>query len=97
MTPTEVPLISLLCHTSLVDATVVLGRQGRVVIPVAVRSALGLKAGDELHLRVEGGRVVLERPTDAVAALKALTARIPRGRSLVDELIEERRAAAERE
>ena len=85
------------CHTGLVDATVVIGQQGRVVIPAAVRAELGLEPGDELRLRIEGGRLLLERPTDAIAALKALTAHIPRGRSLVDELIAERRAAAEGE
>ncbi|HVE98986.1 MAG TPA: AbrB/MazE/SpoVT family DNA-binding domain-containing protein [Mycobacteriales bacterium] len=79
------------------DATVVMGQQGRVVIPAAVRAELELEPGTELRLRVEGGRVVLERPTDAIAALKALGARIPAGRSLVDELIEERRAEAARE
>lgn len=68
-----------------------------MVIPAAVRAALGLEAGDELRLRVEGGRIVIERPTDAVAALQALTAHIPRGHSLVDELLAERRAAAARE
>ena len=75
----------------------VLGQQGRLVIPAGVRQALGLEAGDELRLRVEGGRVVIERRTDAVAALKAVGASIPRGRSLVDELLEERRAEAEAE
>ncbi|MBC3763457.1 AbrB/MazE/SpoVT family DNA-binding domain-containing protein, partial [Quadrisphaera sp. RL12-1S] len=32
------------------DATLVLGQQGRLVIPAEVRSALGLSAGDRLHL-----------------------------------------------
>lgn len=76
------------------DATLVLGKQGRVVIPSGVRAALGLAPGDELHLRVDGTRVILERPQDAVAELRRLGRDIPPTRSLVDELIEERRAAA---
>ena len=76
------------------DATLVLGQQGRLVIPAEVRATLGLTPGDRLHLHVSGGRLVLERPADAVADLRGLAARVPRTRSLVDELIAERRAAA---
>jgi len=79
------------------DATVVLGKQGRLVIPAEVRSALGLVPGDRLHLSLSGGRLVLQRPQDAVAELRGLVAGIPRTRSLVDELLEERRAAAQAE
>lgn len=82
------------CHTRPMDATLVMGQQGRLVIPVAVRDALGLSAGDELHLRLQGSRLVLERPQDAVAELRALGSRLPRSRSLVEELLAERRAAA---
>jgi len=78
------------------NATVVMGQQGRVVIPAAVREALELGPGDELRLRVESGRIVLERPTNAVAALRALAADVPKGRSLVEELLAERRAEAAR-
>ena len=73
------------------DATVTLGRQGRLVLPVAVRAALGLQPGDTLHLRLEDQRVVLERPVHAARQLRGL-ARVLDGRSLVDELLAERRA-----
>jgi antitoxin PrlF len=76
------------------DATVVLGQQGRVVIPAAVRSALGLAPGDRLHLQVTGRRLVLERQQDAVAELRGPASAIPEERSLVDELLAERRLAA---
>jgi len=76
------------------DATLVLGQQGRIVIPAEVRSALGLTAGDKLHLHVAGQRLVLERPHDAVTALRGLAATVPSNRSLVDELLEERRREA---
>jgi antitoxin PrlF len=76
------------------DATVVLGQQGRLVIPADVRTALGLAAGDRLHLHVAGQRLVLERPKDAIAELRGLGSNVPETRSLVDELLAERRLAA---
>jgi antitoxin PrlF len=81
-------------HTISMDATVVLGRQGRLVIPAEVRTRLGLAPGDRLHLHLSGSRLVLERPQDAVGELRRLGAEVPAGRSLVDELLAERRAAA---
>jgi len=75
-------------------AIIILGQQGRLVIPAAVRGALGLTPGDRLHLRLSGARLVLERPEDAVAELRGLAASVPRTRSLVEELLAERRAAA---
>lgn len=78
------------------DATLVLGQQGRIVIPAEIRSTLGLAPGDQLHLRVEGRRVVLERQEDAVAELRGLASEVPQQRSLVDELLAERRLAASR-
>lgn len=83
-----------MCHDSAMDATLVLGQQGRLVIPADVRATLGLTPGDRLHLHVSGGRLVLERPADAVTELRRLAAQVPRTRSLVDELIAERRTAA---
>ena len=76
------------------DATLVLGQQGRLVIPVEIRVALGLDAGDRLHLHVTGQRLVLERQQDALAELRGLAASVPKSRSLVDELLAERRLAA---
>ncbi|MGI8577648.1 MAG: AbrB/MazE/SpoVT family DNA-binding domain-containing protein [Nocardioidaceae bacterium] len=76
------------------DATVFLGKQGRLVIPADVRAALGLVVGDRLHLHVAGPRLVLERQQDAVAELRGLASDVPNTRSLVDELLDERRLAA---
>ncbi len=76
------------------DATLVLGQQGRLVIPAEVRSALGLSPGDQLHLTLVGHSLVLERPHDAAFELRGLAAQVPRTRSLVDELLSERRQAA---
>jgi len=76
------------------DATVVLGQQGRLVIPASVREALGLAPGDQLHLHVAGPRLVLQRQRDAVAELRTLAGHVPPARSFVDELLKERRDAA---
>jgi antitoxin PrlF len=81
-------------HTFNMDATLVLGQQGRLVIPAEVRVALGLAPGDQLHLHVAGSRLVLERPQDAVDELRALAKDVSKSRSLVDELLAERRLAA---
>ena len=81
-------------HTVTMDATLVLGQQGRLVIPADVRAALGLTRGDRLHLHLSGPRIVLERQQDAVNELRGLGAKLPKDRSLVEELLAERRVAA---
>ncbi len=67
------------------------------MIPAGVRAALGLSAGDSIHIHLSGRRLVLERQQDAAAELRGMAAAVPAGRSLVDELLAERRAAAARE
>jgi len=42
----------------------------------------------------DGSVLVLERPADAFSDLRSLTRTVPSSRSLVDELLEERRVAA---
>lgn len=79
------------------DATLVLGKQGRLVIPANIRAALGLQAGDRLHLHADGSVLMLKRPVDALSELRALASDVPRSRSLVDELLEERGVAAVQE
>ena len=77
-----------------------MGRQGRVVIPAAARRELGLHEGDALQLRVTSeGLILTPTPTreEAVAAAYGALSQVAPGRSLVDELIAERRAEAARE
>ena len=74
-------------------ATVVLGVQGRLVVPAEARKELGLAAGDELVLHTEDGRLVLERREDAAKRLRGLYA-MPATRGAVEELLAERRQAA---
>lgn len=84
-------------HTACMDATIVVGKQGRVVIPAEFREQLGLAAGDQLHLHLAGTRLVIQRPQDAAGELRRLASAVPLARSLVEELLAERRAAAARE
>lgn len=81
-------------HTFHMDATIVLGQQGRLVVPAEIRAALGLMPGDHLHLHVAGARLTLERQQDAVDELRALAKHVPASRSFVEELLAERRLAA---
>ncbi len=75
-----------------------LAEGGRIVLPAPYRRALGLHVGDEVILRLEDGEVRLLTIERAVQSAQELIRRyVPRGRSLVDELIAERRAEAARE
>jgi AbrB family looped-hinge helix DNA binding protein len=74
-----------------------LGRQGRLVIPAALRKLLGFEEGDTLVAREEAGRLVLEKQAMVKQRLKARFARVSKARSLADELITERREEAKRE
>jgi AbrB family looped-hinge helix DNA binding protein len=69
-----------------------LGQGGRLVIPAEYRKTLGLKPGDDIILMLENGEVRLLTPERAVQRAQALVRRyIPKGKSLVDELLRDRR------
>lgn len=71
---------------------------GRVVIPASMRAELGLRDGEKLIARIVDGAVVLEPVSVAIRRAQALVARyISPGSGIVDELISERRAAADNE
>lgn len=74
-----------------------LGRQGRLVIPASLRRLLGFEAGDTLIARQEEGRLVLEKQEAIKLRLRARFKALPKDRSLVDELITERREEAKKE
>ncbi len=68
---------------------------GRLVIPAAYRKALGLKPGDEVLLVLEDGEIRVVSTRQAIArAQTLLRCYIPKGRSLSEELIKERREEA---
>jgi len=79
------------------DATdVVLGRQGRLVIPAALRRELRLQDGDRLSLARDGDRLVVAPRRGEVEAVRGLLRHLGDGH-VVDDLIAERRAEAARE
>ncbi len=74
-----------------------LGPQGRVVVPAHFRRALGLEVGDPLVVSIEEGRLILAPREAARASLVARFGAAIGERSVVDELLEARRAEARRE
>ena len=81
----------------LVSNEVQLGAQGRLVIPAPLRKALNLSQGDRLVARKVGDSLVLERREVIEQRLQDRFRHIPPDVSLVDELIAERRAEADKE
>lgn len=74
--------------------TVTLREGGRIVIPAAMRAALGLKPGDTLVARVEGGELRLTTRAAEIARVQAMLR--PHKRPGVDEVeafIAQRRSA----
>lgn len=74
-----------------------LGEGGRVVIPAAYRKALGLKPGDEVVIVLDEGQIRVFTPHQATKQAQELVRRyISKGRSLSEELLQERREEAAR-
>jgi len=70
---------------------------GRLVIPAAYRKALALKPGDEVFLVLKDGEIRIVSTRQAIAQAQTLVRRyVPKGRSLSEELIEERHEEAAR-
>jgi len=71
---------------------------GRLVVPVKLRKALNIKAGDEVVVLLENDSIRLIPMQQAVnLAQKAVKKYVPKGVSLVDELIKARREEARAE
>ncbi len=71
---------------------------GRVVIPASYRKALGIKAGDEVILRMEDDELRITTMKRRIErAQRRIRQYVKPGVSLADELIAERRVAAKRE
>lgn len=78
--------------------TTTLREGGRLDLPDEYRQALGLETGDEVVLKLEEGTIRLLSPRAAIErAQRVVRSYVHEGRSLVDELIAERRREAERE
>jgi AbrB family looped-hinge helix DNA binding protein len=71
-----------------------LDKQGRVVIPADFRDKLGLEPGTELSMWIEEGQLVIMSLDEALRRVRGIIKKRAGRRSMVDELIAERRAAA---
>lgn len=76
---------------------VVVGPQGRLVVPAPLRRKLRIEPGDVLLARAHEDQLVLERRDVVLARVRRRLARVPGDVSLVDELLAGRRKEAERE
>jgi AbrB family looped-hinge helix DNA binding protein len=80
-----------MAHAEQTSRTRIEGK-GRVVIPAAFRSALGLKIGDEIELRIEDNEIRISTLQSRLArSRERLRTFVKPGRMLSDELIGERR------
>jgi bifunctional DNA-binding transcriptional regulator/antitoxin component of YhaV-PrlF toxin-antitoxin module len=77
--------------------TAVIKPDGRVLIPAPLRRAFGADADEPLVVRVEDGRLILERRADVLRRAQERFAAIPPDVSLVDELLADRRAEVARD
>jgi AbrB family looped-hinge helix DNA binding protein len=75
-----------------------IGEKGRIVIPTAIREALGLKPGDAVELRVEDNELrISTRRARIRRAQERIRQFVPEGVLLSEELSAERREAAKHE
>ena len=74
-----------------------IGQGGRIVLPAQIRKALGVTTGDDLILALSDGEVRMFTRREAIRRAQGMLKHLAPGRSLVDELIAERRAEAANE
>ena len=75
-------------------STVRFGPDGRVLVPVELRRALGVTPGEPLVARVLDRQLVIERREDALRRVQGRFANAQVGVSLADELLADRRREA---
>ena len=77
--------------------TAKLDKSGRLVVPAQFRKALGVEPGDELILALDDGELRVFTRREAIKRAQGMLKHLGPGRSLADELIQERRADSARE
>jgi AbrB family looped-hinge helix DNA binding protein len=80
------------------QTAVKIDRAGRVLVPLKLRRELGIEAGAELILRLEGGELRMYTRQAALRRVREALRRLKRpGDSVVDEVLAGCRQEAERE
>ncbi|MGD1061993.1 MAG: AbrB/MazE/SpoVT family DNA-binding domain-containing protein [Terracidiphilus sp.] len=75
-----------------------IGEKGRIVIPAAMREALGMDVGDSVVLRIEDDELRISTLRSRIRRVQERARKIiPPGVSLSEELSAERREAAKHE
>jgi len=75
-----------------------ISENGRIVVPVSFRKAMGLKGGEKLTLSLDEHGLHIQTRSQLLARARAMVEEFAGpGRSLADELIAERRLEAMRE
>jgi len=78
--------------------TAQISENGRIVIPASYRKAMGLKGGEVLTIRMDEEGLHIQSQRQALLRAQAAVRKfVSADRSLVDELIAERRLEAKRE
>ncbi len=77
------------------DSVTKIGKGGRVVIPSRHRKALGIEEGQQVIVSLDRDGIWIRTPEQAVAHAQSLVREhVGKGKSLVDELLRERRREA---
>jgi AbrB family looped-hinge helix DNA binding protein len=85
--------VGLGCHVNPIRTR--LSKGGRIVIPAEMRRAMGIEVGQEVVLRLEDGELRVSTLAGAIRRAQDLVRRhVPPERSLVEELLAERRREA---
>jgi AbrB family looped-hinge helix DNA binding protein len=81
------------------DIITTVSSKGQLVIPAAIRQALGIAAGTRVAIRQEGSRVIIDPETHAAKLRKIdeMCGYTAGGTSGTELLLEDRRAERERE
>jgi AbrB family looped-hinge helix DNA binding protein len=79
-----------------ISVTTTVAEGGRIVIPASYRRAMGVRPGDEIMLRFEDGEVrITSRAQVRRRAREYVRSLVPKGTSLMHELMRERRESAD--